>query len=86
MDAAAQTEQEFAADRIFVGDISQTSGCRWKIIILTGFAEGIFPCAGHEDLILTAGLREKLGIPADMDQHLLFHQEDGHTKSADNQK
>ena len=74
MDAAAQTEQEFAADRIFVGDISQTSGCRWKIIILTGFAEGIFPCAGHEDLILTAGLREKLGIPADMDQHLLFHQ------------
>ena len=72
--AAEQTEQEFTADRVFVGDISQTSGCRWKIIILTGFAEGIFPGAEHEDLILTTGLREKLGIPADMDQQLLFHQ------------
>ena len=74
MDAAEQTEQEFAADRIFVGDISQTSGCRWKVIILTGFAEGVFPGAEHEDLILTSGLRKRLGIPADMDQHLLFHQ------------
>ena len=73
MDAAAQTEPEFAADRVFVGDIGQTGGCRWKLIILTGFAEGIFPRPEHEDLILTAELRNKLGIPAAMDQQLLFH-------------
>ena len=73
MDAAVQTEQEFVGDRIFVGDISETSGCRWKLIILTGFGEGIFPRAEHEDLILTNALREKLGLPRDMDQQMLFH-------------
>lgn len=73
MDAAVQTEPEFAADRIFVGDIGQTSGCRWKLIILTGFAEGIFPRAEHEELILTNELRQKLGLPGGMDQQLLFH-------------
>ncbi len=73
IDAAVQTEQEFAADRVFVGDIGQTSGCRWKLIILTGFSEGVFPRAEHEDLILSNELRKKLGLSRDMDQHLLFH-------------
>lgn len=73
MDAAEQTEPEYAGDRVFVGDISQTSGCRWKLIVLTGFAEGVFPHAGHEDLILTGELRAKLGLPPEMDQQLLFH-------------
>ena len=73
MDAAEQTEPEYAGDRVFVGDISQTSGCRWKLIILTGFAEGVFPRAGHEDLILTSELRAKLGLPPEMDQQMLFH-------------
>ena len=73
LDAAVQTEPKSAADRIFVGDISETSGCRRKLVILTGFAEGLFPRAEHEDLILTDALRDKLGISGDMDQHLLFH-------------
>ena len=73
MDAAVQTEQEFAADRIFVGDIGRIAGSRWKLIVLTGFAEGIFPRAERENLILTGELRDRLGMPAAMDQHLLFH-------------
>lgn len=72
MDKSEQTEPEFAADRIFVGDISQTSGCRWKLIVLTGFAEGIFPRAEHEELILTRVIRERLGLPAGPDQQLMF--------------
>ncbi|MBR6089024.1 MAG: exodeoxyribonuclease V subunit gamma [Anaerolineaceae bacterium] len=73
MDDTAQTEREYAGDRIFVGDISASSGCRWKLVILTGFAEGIFPHAEHEDLVLTDALRDALELPHDMDQQLLFH-------------
>ncbi len=72
LDAAVQTEPEYAGDRVFVGDISQTSGCRQKIIVLTGFSEGVFPRAEHEELILTGALREKLGLPRETDQQLLF--------------
>ena len=72
LDAAVQTEQEFAGERVFVGDISQTSGCRQKLTILMGFSEGVFPRAEHEDLILTAALRKKLGLPQETDQQLLF--------------
>ena len=73
LESSAQTEPEYAADRIFVGDISQTSGCRWKLVVLIGFAEGVFPRAEHEDLILTNALREKLSLPREIDQQLLFH-------------
>ena len=73
LDAAAQSEPEYAGNRIFVGDITQTGGCRWKLVVLTGFAEGVFPRAEHEDLILTDALRNKLGIASAMDQQLFFH-------------
>ncbi len=73
LDNAVQTEQEYAGTRVFVGDISQTSGCRWKLIILTGFAEGVFPRAEHEELILTNSIRNTLGLLPETDQLLLFH-------------
>lgn len=72
IEAAVQTEQEYAGEHIFVGDISQTSGCRWKLIIFTGFAEGTFPRKEHEELILTNELRTKLGLLEQTDQQLLF--------------
>ena len=68
LDSAIQSETSAAADHVFAGSIMNTAGCRWKLVVLTGFSEGLFPGGKDEPLILSDALRDKLGIPAEKEQ------------------
>ena len=68
LDSATQSETAVAADHVFAGSVMNTAGCRWKLVVLTGFSEGLFPKGNDEPLILSDALRDKLGIPAEKEQ------------------
>ena len=68
LDSAVQSETAVSADHVFAGSIMNTAGCRWKLVVLTGFSEALFPKGYDEPLILTDVLRDKLGIPPEKEQ------------------
>lgn len=61
-------------ERVFVGDITQVTGCRWKTVALMGFAEGLFPRVPKPLLILPDDVIARLNLKTSFVQSLsIFH-------------
>ncbi len=76
----AGTERKYPAgnssNAVFVGDIPWARGVRFQAVALTGFAEGLFPAAVAEDVVLDKEFKKRLGLPpsTNNDQSGLFIQ------------